>query len=67
MRQQRGTLSCWCLAAQGCLLTQSGKLLGDVDYYPVRKYTEIELHTSVRNALAHVDIQFQFYVGEYKS
>lgn len=42
------------------------KILGIVDYYPVRRYTEIEIHTNVRKALAHVDIQFQYPVKEYR-
>lgn len=42
------------------------KILGITDYYPVRKYTEIEIHTNVRRALAHVDIHFQYPVKEYR-
>lgn len=41
-------------------------ILGELEYYPVRKYTEIELHNNIQCALAHVEIQFQYSVEGYR-
>ena len=47
-------------------LVDKRKILGDSTYFPVRLYTEVEIHTNVQRALAHIDVQFQYCVGYYR-
>lgn len=47
-------------------LEKKRKILGDIEYLPVRVYTEVEIHTNVKRALAHMDVRFQYVVGTYR-
>lgn len=47
-------------------LEEKRKFLGDVDYYPVRVYTEIEIHDNIRKVFSDTRIVFQHAVGSYK-
>ena len=47
-------------------LEEKRKFLGDVDYHPVRVYTEIEIHGNIKKVFSDTKVVFQYAVGSYK-